>query len=114
MHVLIVQFGLAGMDDSELRSTADAIAHDFAGIPGCIEKTWIADAETGTYGGVYKFQDRSALETYLASDLWAGVAGNPAFRNLITQQFDVMEGPSRITRGMDSSRSSVPVDATAR
>ena len=39
-----------------------------------------------------------ALEAYRASDLFAEVAGNPAFANATVRAFGRLEGPSKVTR----------------
>jgi quinol monooxygenase YgiN len=100
MHVLIVEFGIIGITAEELEAGAAGLAADFATIPGCIEKTWLTDPTSNTYGGVYKFRDRAALDAYLVSDLFRGVESNPAFTNVTARTFGVMEIPTAITRGL--------------
>jgi hypothetical protein len=99
MQVLIVEFGIIGMTGEELEAGAVDLAPAFAGIPGCFEKTWLTDPSSNTYGGVYKFRDRAALDAYLASDLFAGVKSNPSFTNVRARAFGVMERPTEITNG---------------
>ena len=36
----------------------------------------------------------------LNSDLFAGVVGNPNFENAVSKDFSILEGPTRITRGL--------------
>jgi hypothetical protein len=100
MDVLIVEFGIVGMAGEELEAGAADLAPAFATIPGCFEKTWLADPSSNTYGGFYKFRDRAALDAYLASELFAGVKSNPSFTNVTTRAFGVMERPTEITHGL--------------
>ena len=100
MQVLIVEFGLSGITAEELEAGAPDLAPAFAAIPGCIEKTWLSEPASNTFGGVYKFEDRAALDAYLASELFASVQSNPAFTNVKARAFGVMARATEITRGM--------------
>jgi hypothetical protein len=100
MQVLIVEFGIVGLTGEELEAGAIDLAPAFADIPGCFEKTWLTDPVSNTYGGVYKFRDRAALDAYLASELYDGVKSNPAFTNVRARAFGVMERPTAITHGL--------------
>ena len=40
------------------------------------------------------------MVAYLNSELFAGVAGNPNFENAVSKDFSIIEGPTRITRGL--------------
>jgi hypothetical protein len=103
MQILIVEFGIVGMTGEELEAGAADLAPAFADIPGCFEKTWLTDPDSNTYGGVYKFRDRAALDAYLASELFEGVRTNPAFTNVTARTFGVMEQPTAITHGMPAA-----------
>ena len=103
MHVLIARFTYEGMTEQEFLATAKDLAPNFASIPGCFEKTWLIDAAKRTAGGVYKFRDRAAIDTYLASELWAGVKSTPQFTNLATEIHGVMEDATAITNGLPAA-----------
>lgn len=100
MHIQIVNFNLSGPTDAEFRGICDQIAPAFAEVPGLISKVWLADPETNTYGGVYAWVDRTAMEAFARSELFQSVTSNPALTNLTSRDFAVMEGPSRVTRGL--------------
>ena len=72
----------------------------FAAVPGLASKAWLADLAEGIFGGVYTFESEKALDDYLESDLWAGVGANPALVNISVRRFGVLEGPTRVTRGL--------------
>jgi hypothetical protein len=58
---------------------------------------WLADEATNTYGGVYFFESEQAMLDCQASDLFAEVAGNPAFSNCTARGFGRLDGPSGVT-----------------
>lgn len=103
MHVLIAHFNYRDLTEAELLATATELAPNFAGIPGCFEKTWLIDAGARTAGGVYKFRDRASIDAYLASELWEGVKSTPQFVNLQTEVHGVMEQASAITHGLPAA-----------
>ena len=98
MHIQVVNFNLNGMSDAEYRRICDELAPVFAEMPGLVSKVWLADEVANTYGGVYTWADRAAMETYLRSDIFSAVAANPGFANITSRDFAVIEGPSRTTQ----------------
>ena len=99
MHIQIVNFNLKDMTDAGFRSMANQAAPDFASVPGLLGKIWLADVGKNTYGGVYIWQDASAMQAYLASELGKGVMGNPHFANLTARNFEVISGPTALSGG---------------
>ncbi len=100
MHIQIVNFRLEGMGEEDYRGIAETIAPAFANIPGLVSKTWLANEQTNTYGGVYVWQDREAMEDYKESDVYKEMMANPYFKDVSVRDFAVLEGPTRITRGL--------------
>lgn len=100
MQALIVNFNLNGITRSDYEGVCSELAPAFAAVPGLISKHWLADEPNNTYGGIYLFQDQTALDGFLASELFAGVGGNPALVNATAKPFSILEGPTRVTRGM--------------
>ena len=45
-------------------------------------------------------ENREAMQGYLESDLFNQVANNPDFINISSKDFEVLEGPTKITRGL--------------
>ena len=103
MHMQVVTFQLRGMDEAAFRALCDELALSFAAIPGLIAKVWLADEASGTYGGVYTWEDRAAYEAYTRSELFGGLATNPYFANLSSRDFGVIEGPTGVTRGLTAT-----------
>ena len=100
MYIQIVNFNLKEMSEAEFRQLCDELAPTFAAVPGLQSKVWLADPATNTYGGVYTWQDRQAMQNYVQSDLFKAVATHPNFINITAKEFGVLEGPTRVTRGL--------------
>jgi hypothetical protein len=100
MHVLIVNFKLKDVSEEGYRQLCDEVAPAFAAVPGLLAKVWLADSSTGTYGGVYLWRDRKALEEYSKSDLYNTVATHPNLTDITATDFAVLEAPTAVTRGL--------------
>ena len=99
MHILVVNFNLKGITEEDYLGLIEPIAPAFAGLPGLISKTWLANRETNTYGGVYVWNDRGAMEAYKETDIYKGMQANPHVENVTTTDFAVVENATRVTRG---------------
>jgi heme-degrading monooxygenase HmoA len=99
VHVQIVNFQLKDISEEDYRRQCEAIASAFANMPGLFSKTWLANQETNTYGGVYVWRDLQAMEDYIETDLYKGMLANPHFDNITVKDFAVLENPTRVTRG---------------
>ncbi|HKB09197.1 MAG TPA: YdhR family protein [Vicinamibacterales bacterium] len=100
MYVLIVNFNLKDIEEADYFDMCDQVAPAFAGVPGLTSKMWIRNSDTGTYGGVYLFENRDALNRFQESDLFHALAVNKNLTNIIADDFEVMEAPTRITGGI--------------
>ena len=100
MYVQIVEFELQGVGHGEYEAFCERLAPSFAQLPGLVAKVWIIDAESNRAGGVYTWVDRGACEGYLAGELFAAARAEPTLVNLRSRQFDVLERPTGITRGL--------------
>ena len=97
MHVLIVNFNLKDVDDAQYARMCDAVAPAFAAVPGLASKLWLKNADTGTYGGVYIFESRDALNRFQETDLFRSLAVNKNLTNITAHDFEVLEAPTRVT-----------------
>ena len=100
MHLQIVNFNLSNLKHEAYVDFCTAVAPQFAGVAGLISKTWLSDQENNTYGGVYVWESRAAMEEFAASDLFRSVASNPSLANIISRDFEVLDTPSRETGGV--------------
>jgi hypothetical protein len=99
MHIQVVTFALQGLSDEEYQAGCEESAPVFAKIPGLVSKVWLRDVERGVYGGVKVWTDRQAMEAYLKGDIWRELVTDPAVVDPHSQDFGVIEGPTRVTRG---------------
>jgi heme-degrading monooxygenase HmoA len=99
MHIQIINFHLKGVSERDYAKLCEELAPAFAGVPGLLGKVWLANPETNTYGGVYTWRDRQAMEDFTKTELFRGVATHPALADITSTDFAVMEGPTRVTRG---------------
>lgn len=100
MRVLVVTFHLEGITEADYLGACNQLAPAIAEAPGLIGKTFIANAQTNTYGGVYFWRDQQSLDVFKQSGIWQAVAANPALVEITAQEFGVLDEPSRVTRGM--------------
>ena len=54
----------------------------------------------GIFGGVYTLESEKAVDDFLQSDLFVGVGSTPGLVNISVRRFGVLEGPTRVTRGL--------------
>lgn len=100
MHIQVVTFHLKGLTGEDYLGACNQLAPAIAQVPGLISKAFIANPETNTYGGVHVWRDRESMDAYRGSELWRTIEGQPAFVGLVSEDFEVLEEPSRVTRGL--------------
>jgi hypothetical protein len=83
----------------EYEAAARDLANSFKDVPGLTWKVWILNEKDSEAGGVYLFEDETALQTFLGSDLAAQVQNNPAFSEMSAKPYEVLEEPTRTCRG---------------
>ena len=107
LTIQIINFNLEGMNEQEYSNTCDKLADSFAAIPGLITKFWLADANNNCFGGVYIWENREAMENFTKTDLFNSVATHPNLVNISSKEFDILPGPTKVTRGYDLIESAV-------
>lgn len=100
MQILIVNFNLDGLSEEEFAGACDEVAPAFAAVPGLASKVWLADPAEGVFGGVYTFESDKTVDDFLHSDLFAAVGSTPGLVNISVRRFSVLDGPTRVTRGL--------------
>lgn len=97
MYIQIVNFELDGIGEDDYLAVCDQLAPAFAAQPGLVSKVWLNGG--GTYGGIYTWADKAAADTFKQTELFAGVAAHPNLRDVRSVEFDVLDGPTSVTRG---------------
>jgi quinol monooxygenase YgiN len=103
VHIQIVEYGLKDISDADYRSACDGLARALARVPGLVSMAWLANERTNTYGGVYTWADRAAMEAYLRNDIFIAVSADPNLVAITSRDFDLLDGPSRITQALVTS-----------
>jgi hypothetical protein len=97
-HIQVVTFQLAGLEPDAYRAHVEASAPAFTEIPGLRAKAWLANPSTNTYGGVYAWESRQAMEAYVSGPIFGALLANRGIAHVTTRDFDVLERPTVITR----------------
>ena len=97
-HIQLVTFQLAGLEPDAYRAHCEASAPAFAEIAGLRAKAWLANPFTNTYGGVYTWESREAMEAYVGGPIFGALLANPGMAHVTTRDFGVLEQPTEITR----------------
>ena len=75
------------------------VATEVAKVPGLRWKVWLINEAESSGGGCYLFDDEASLLDYLGGPVIAALKSHPAFSQLSVQTFEVLEGPTAVTRG---------------
>jgi hypothetical protein len=100
VHIQVINFHLNNLSETGYRALCDEVAPAFAEVPGLISKVWLANGITNTYGGIYAWASREAMEEFSKSELFSAVATNPNLADITSVDFDVLEDPTSVTRGL--------------
>lgn len=96
MYIRVVTFSLDIALEDYL-AVAEQVAPAFLAWPGLQAKYWLADETAGRYGGVYVFASKEAADASRETDLFRGMAANPAFVDLDIVEYDVLAAPTAVT-----------------
>lgn len=84
---------------AEYEQAVAPLADDFAQVPGLVWKIWLMNEVESEAGGIYLFEDESALAAYLDGPLAGAVKSHPALSDMSVKRFDVIEDLTAVTRG---------------
>ena len=104
MHAVLITFR-SDVDLGSLAAPFTDYANAMLRVDGLVSKTWITDGDV--LGGFHIFTSRDAADTYLGSEMVAGLTSNPAFSGFEIRHFDVVDGLSVITGSPNAVLSSV-------
>ena len=102
MHAQIITYQLNDISQMEyLRQMVEPDAPILADVSGLISKVWLADEEKNTFGGFYLWENKTAMENFMHSDLVTAVVSRPFVKNVSSVDFEVNQRASSITRGLN-------------
>jgi len=94
MHAVLITFhSVAAVED--LAGPFGEYAEALRSVHGLVSKTWIKDGDT--LGGFHVFGSRAEADTYLGSEMVAGLTSNPAFTEFSIDHYDVFDELSERT-----------------
>lgn len=101
MHAQLITYQLKDISQAEyLKRMVEPDAPVLAKVPGLISKVWLTDEDKNEFGGFYLWENKSAMETFMHSDLVKAVVSRPFVTNVASVDFEVNQQASRITRGL--------------
>jgi Putative mono-oxygenase ydhR len=109
MHALFVTYALRGTTPAQHAELCEQLAPAVAAVPGLVSKTWLANGDTGRYGGFYVFASRPDCDHFIASELFDVLRSHGTMRDVEAHEFSIATGPTATTRGAsqpDPGRSS--------
>lgn len=96
--IVQINFKFAGSKAEYLNAFNDAV-EPIAATAGLRWKIWPWNDEDQEGGGIYLFEDASSAQAFLTGPIAAMLGQSPAVSDLSVKQFEILEGPTAITRG---------------
>jgi len=101
MQAQLITYQLADISQADYRARmVEPDAPVLANVPGLISKVWLADEEKNVFGGFYLWENKTAMETFMHSDLVRAVVSRPFVKNVSSVDFEVNQHASLISRGL--------------
>ena len=97
-QLLQVNFNWDGMLDDAMEAFAPMV-QPIADQPGLSWKVWCWNSDAHEFAGEYLFENPSATDGYLGGAIVEQLKSHPKINNLSAKVFDVLEEPSKVTRG---------------
>jgi Putative mono-oxygenase ydhR len=99
MHSLFVTYALRDATPDQHAELCAQLAPAVAAVPGLHSKAWLANRETGRFGGFYLFGSRADFERFVASELYDALTTHASIGDLATSEFSIVETATALTRG---------------
>ncbi len=101
MQAQIITYQLKDISHAEyLKQMVEPDAPVLAKVPGLVSKVWLTDEKKNTFGGFYLWENKTAMEAFMHSDVVKAVVSRPFVQNVSSVDFEVNENASQITRGL--------------
>lgn len=110
MHALLIAYGLEGASAVEHAEFRDQIAPALAAVPGLVSLTWLANDDTGRYGGFYLFETKSAFDRFVASELFETLRAHASVGDMTASDYSTNGSPTTVTRGPAQERAPLAGD----
>ena len=101
MQAQLITYQLNNISQAEyLRQMVEPDAPILANVKGLISKVWLSDVEKNTFGGFYLWENKTAMENFMHSELVKAVVSRPFVKNVSSVDYEVNQTASLITRGL--------------
>ncbi|HEY6192033.1 MAG TPA: YdhR family protein [Bacteroidota bacterium] len=101
MRAQLITYQLSDITQAEyLKQMVEPDAPVLANVKGLISKVWLADIDKNTFGGFYLWENKTAMEDFMHSELVKAVVSRPFVKNVASVDWDVNQKASLITRGL--------------
>lgn len=101
MHAQLITYQLNEISQADyLEHMVEPDAPVLAKVPGLISKVWLADEAKNSFGGFYLWENKTAMEAFMHSDLVKAVVSRPFVKNVSSVDFAVNQHATSITRGL--------------
>jgi hypothetical protein len=102
MQAQLITYQLKDISQADyLKQMVEPDAPVIANVPGLISKVWLVDEAKNTFGGFYLWENKTAMQDFMHSDLVKAVVSRPFVINVSSVDFEVNEKASFITRGLN-------------
>ena len=89
-------FGIPAADFSQALMPA---AQPIADSPGLLWKIWLMNEAANEAGGIYLFEDETAVNGFLGGPIVSALKANSVVSDIRVKMFDVSEAHTLVTRG---------------
>ena len=78
MQAQLITYQLKDISQADyLKQMVEPDAPVLAKVPGLISKVWLTDEEKNTFGGFYLWENKTAMEDFMHSELVKAVVSRP-------------------------------------
>src|SRR5690349_24252950 len=101
MHAQLITYQLGDISHADyLKQMVEPDAPILANVKGLLSKVWLTDEAKNTFGGFYLWENKTAMENFMHSDLVKAVVSRPFVNTVSSVDFEVNRNASLITRGL--------------
>src|ERR1700752_4041229 len=101
MQAQLITYQLKDISQAEyLKQMVEPDAPILAEVKGLISKVWLTDEEKNTFGGFYLWENKTAMEDFMHSDIVKAVVSRPLVKIVSSVDFEVNQKASLTTRGL--------------
>jgi len=97
--ILQINVTFNGLTKAELQEAWLPAAEPISQVNGLRWKVWLMSEDRREAGGIYLFEDETAVKEFVTGPMVAALSADPSLTNISVKQFDVMAQHTAITRG---------------